>query len=159
MSHAKSGCLRGYLAAGFIATAALLATWQPCAADANDAKIIQDCVSTNSEIQCIGKIFALCAPNQSGMSMQALNACIARENAAWDAVLDSTYQRLSTLIDAAAKPKLAGVKANWAAARKQTCDFFAAAHAGDMAAMRANTCLQTETANRVYLILSMISMF
>ena len=161
MSRSNSTRRGWYLALGLTAIGVFFATAtsQSRAADPNDVKIIQDCVATNSEIQCIGKIFALCAPNQNNMSMQALNACNAREYQAWDGVLDNTYQRLATLVDASAKPKIAAVQANWVAAREKTCDFFAAAHAGDMAAMRLNICLQTETANRVYLILSMISMF
>jgi len=161
MSRSNSTRRRRYLAPGLIAIGVFfaIAASQARAADPNDVKIIQDCATANSELQCIGKVFALCAPNTNNMSMQALNACYAREYQAWDGVLDNTNKRLATLVDASAKPKIAGVQANWAAARKQTCDFFAAAHAGDMAAMRSNVCLQTETANRVYLILSMISMF
>jgi uncharacterized protein YecT (DUF1311 family) len=149
------------LAPGFIAIGLLFITAarQPCAADPGDAKIIADCTAQKSETQCIGKIFALCAPDTSKMSMQAQTACFAREYQAWDEVLDATYQRLATQIDADAKPKLAAVRADWATARKLTCDFFAAAHAGDLAAMRHNICLQTETANRVYMIQSMVSMF
>jgi uncharacterized protein YecT (DUF1311 family) len=161
MSHSNSTGLRRYLTPGMIAIGVFLATsaWQPCAADPNDAKIIQDCVTANSELQCIGKVFALCAPKPSDMPLQAQTACFAREYQAWDSVLNDTYQRLATQVDPAAKPKIAGVKTNWAAARQQTCEFFAAAHAGDLAAMRLNICLQTETANRVYLIMSMTSMF
>jgi uncharacterized protein YecT (DUF1311 family) len=135
---------------------------QSSTVDPNDVKVIQNCLKATANKprnECIGKVFNLCAPNPDKLPMQAQSACVAREYQAWDAVLDATYQQLSVQIDANAKPKLAGIQSSWKTARQLTCDFFGVAHAGDLAGMRVNSCYETETANRVYLILDMLNLF
>jgi uncharacterized protein YecT (DUF1311 family) len=159
MSRSNSARWRRYLAAGLTSIGVFfaMAVSQSRAADPNDVKILQDCSSENSELDCIGKIFALCDSKPD--KPQDPSACFAREYQAWDGVLDGIYERLATQVDPASKPKIAVIKAAWAAVRQQTCAFFAAAHKDDLAAMRLNICLEEETANRVYVIKSMTSMF
>jgi uncharacterized protein YecT (DUF1311 family) len=132
------------------------------AANPGDIKAIQDCLKANKNTKgevCLGKVVDLCIPGKKDVPMQELTKCAAREAAAWDGVLISTYQGLSAQIDAGMKPKLEAEMASWKSARDATCDFFAKAHAGDLAGLRYSTCMQTVTAERVYLIGSMTDLF
>jgi hypothetical protein len=129
-------------------------------ANPNDVKTLQECLKkfqdANAE-DCTGSVVGACAPNPEKASEAQILQCTLRESAAWDVVLGVTYEQVAAKTPEPAKAQLATARTTWAAARQQTCDFMGAV-AGDPGAKTISAaCYQTETANRVYLLLSLLA--
>ena len=100
---------------GVVACAALLlaATASPCETarpDAGDSAAVQSCVKSAPDRpqreRCIGIVADPCADRPDAQSTADQVACVARESAVWDDILNETYRRLRDKLDAAQKIKL-----------------------------------------------------
>jgi uncharacterized protein YecT (DUF1311 family) len=129
-------------------------------ANPNDVKTLQECLKklqdTNAE-DCTGSVVGVCVPDPEKASEAQTLLCTLRESAAWDVVLAVTYEQVAAKTPEPAKAQLATARTTWAAARQQICDFMGAV-AGDPGAKTISAaCYQTETANRVYLLQSLLA--
>jgi uncharacterized protein YecT (DUF1311 family) len=149
------------LGAGMALMIGISTAWtQTPPTNASDVKTLLECLKkiqdTGAE-DCTGSVVAICLPDAEKASDAQVLQCTLRESAAWDVVLPSTYDQVEARTPEPAKPQLAEARAAWLASRQQTCDFMAAA-AGDPTAKNVSAaCYQTETANRVYLLLGLLS--
>lgn len=129
-------------------------------ANPSDVKTLQECLKKLQEPDaedCTGSVVDACAPDLEKASEPQVLQCTLRESAAWDVVLALTYEQVAAKTPERAKAQLAAARTTWAAARQQTCDFMDAV-AGDPGAKTIGAaCYQTETANRVYLLLSFLA--
>ena len=129
-------------------------------ANPNDVKTLQECLKklqdTNAE-DCTGSVVGVCVPDPEKASEAQILQCTLRESAAWDVVLAVTYDQVAAKTPEPAKAQLAMARTTWAAARQQVCDFMGVV-AGDPGVKSISAaCYQTETANRVYLLLSLLA--
>lgn len=144
--------------AAFIATAILLA-WPLAARAASDAKAtetIEDCIKTaapagksmtNAE-RCIGIISNPCLDSDKTKSTADMNACIDREHAVWDNILNESFRRLREKLDETQRVKLRDMQRAWMADRDKTCGFYWDYYKGTMASPMAAACVNRETARR-----------
>ena len=150
---------------GVVACAALLlaATASPCETarpDAGDSAAVQSCVKSASDRpqreRCIGIIADTCADRPDAQSIADQVACVARESAVWDDILNETYRRLRDKLDAAQKIKLRKMQRAWIDSRERSCAFYWDFFGGTMASPMSAFCNNRETARRALFLLGFL---
>jgi uncharacterized protein YecT (DUF1311 family) len=150
-----------------VAVAALLLAWPLATRAAPDAKAtrtIEDCIKTAAPAgkaasdaeRCIGVVANPCLDDDKTKSTADMNACIEREHAVWDDILNETFRRLREKLDAARRVKLREMQRAWLADREKTCAFYWDFYQGTMASQMASTCVNRETARRALFLLGFV---
>jgi uncharacterized protein YecT (DUF1311 family) len=99
--------------------------------------------------ECIGFVEDACAESEEGQTTAGMIACIAREHAFWDALLNQSYQRLREAETETRATELRALQRQWLAWREARCAWEAGAYeGGTFANVVANECFLTETARR-----------
>jgi uncharacterized protein YecT (DUF1311 family) len=150
-----------------VVAAALLLVWPLAARAAPDAKAteaIEDCVKTAAPAgkptsdaeRCIGMVSNPCLDNDKTKSTADMNACIEREHAVWDDILNETFRRLREKLDETQRVKLRDMQRAWLADREKTCAFYWDFYQGTMASPMASACVNRETARRALFLLGFV---
>ena len=99
--------------------------------------------------ECLGLVQDPCMDSEEGQSTAGSVACIAREHAYWDRLLNQSYGRLRENGDDLANRSLRDLQRQWLAWRQARCAFEAAQfEGGTYANVVANLCFTSETARR-----------
>jgi len=129
--------------------------------DARAAAAIQDCVKSKSAIgmgeTCIGIVSGPCLDKAADPSTAGMVACVARERAVWDDILNETYNRLRAKLDDKQQQKLRDMQRAWIAARDATCGFYWDFYQGTMASPMSAGCVNKETAERALFLLGFLN--
>ena len=129
--------------------------------DARAAAAIQDCVKSKSATgmgeTCIGIVSGPCLDKAADPSTAGMVACVARERAVWDDILNETYNRLRAKLDAKQQQKLRDMQRAWIAARDATCGFYWDFYQGTMASPMSAGCVNKETAERALFLLGFLN--
>ena len=97
---------------------------------------------------CIDKVASPCMERQGGSSTQGMNACMYRENAIWDEILNAEYKALRRSLPKDTFEALRGVQRHWIAYRDAKCAYPYKAIDGTIASNFASSCVNTMTARR-----------
>ena len=124
--------------------------------DAGPTEAIEDCIksaapagkSLSAAESCIGIVSSPCLDDAKTKSTADQNACIDRERAIWDDILNETYRRLRAKLDAAQQAKLRDMQRAWIASRNATCGFYWDYYQGTMASPMTAACVNRETGRR-----------
>ena len=143
----------------------LLTAATAIAADRPDARAsakVQDCVKSAKDPEagaerCIGVVSNPCLDNDEARSTADINACVAREQAVWDDILNETYRRLREKLDAGQQEKLRDMQRAWIASRDKTCTFYWDYFQDTMASPMSASCVNKETARRALFLLGFLS--
>jgi uncharacterized protein YecT (DUF1311 family) len=124
---------------------------------ARDSAAVQDCIKTKSgaEESCVGIVSDPCLKNVSGATSETV-ACIAREQAVWDDILNETFRRLRDKLDDDQKVKLREMQRAWIVSREKTCTFYWDFFQGTMATPMSAGCVNRETARRAIFLLGFL---
>jgi uncharacterized protein YecT (DUF1311 family) len=129
--------------------------------DARASAAIQDCVKSKSATgmgeTCIGIVSGPCLDKAADPSTAGMVACVARERAVWDDILNETYNRLRAKLDDKQQQKLRDMQRAWIAARDATCGFYWDFYQGTMASPMSAGCVNKETAERALFLLSFLN--
>ncbi|HWC92313.1 MAG TPA: lysozyme inhibitor LprI family protein [Pseudolabrys sp.] len=129
--------------------------------DARAAAAIQDCVKSKSATgmgeTCIGIVSGPCLDKAADPSTAGMVACVARERAVWDDILNETYNRLRAKLDDKQQQKLRDMQRAWIAARDATCGFYWDFYQGTMASPMSAGCVNKETAERALFLLGFLN--
>jgi len=126
--------------------------------DGRDSRAIQDCIKSNSKKpeSCIGLVSNPCLDRDDAQSTAGMVACIARETAVWDDILNETYRRLRGKLDPQQRTKLRDMQRAWIVSRDKTCAFYWDYFQGTMASPMSADCVNTETARRTLFLLNFL---
>ncbi|MFI5033852.1 MAG: lysozyme inhibitor LprI family protein [Reyranellales bacterium] len=132
--------------------------------DAAATNTIEDCIKTAASAgkpmsaaeRCIGIVSNPCLDDNKTKSTADMNACVDRERAVWDDMLNETYRLLAAKLDADQKGKLRDMQRAWIASRDKTCGFYWDFYQGTMASPMASVCVNRETALRTLFLLSFL---
>ena len=132
--------------------------------DAAATNTIEDCIKTaapagkpmSAAERCIGIVSNPCLDDNKTKSTADMNACVDRERAVWDDMLNETYRLLAAKLDADQKGKLRDMQRAWIASRDKTCGFYWDFYQGTMASPMASVCVNRETALRTLFLLSFL---
>lgn len=129
--------------------------------DARAAAAIEDCVKSKSATgmgeTCIGIVSGPCLDKAADPSTAGMVACVARERAVWDDILNETYNRLRAKLDDKQQQKLRDMQRAWIAARDATCGFYWDFYQGTMASPMSAGCVNKETAERALFLLGFLN--
>ncbi len=133
-------------------------------ADKPDAKAsadIQDCIKsagtdTAKREACIGIVANPCLQRDETRSTADNIACIAREQAVWDDILNETYRRLRGKLDKDQQVKLRDMQRAWITSREKTCAFYWDYFQGTMASPMSASCDNREIARRALFLLGFL---
>jgi uncharacterized protein YecT (DUF1311 family) len=129
--------------------------------DARATAAIQDCVKSKSATgmgeTCIGIVSGPCLDKAADPSTAGMVACVARERAVWDDILNETYNRLRAKLDDKQQQKLRDMQRAWIAARDATCGFYWDFYQGTMASPMSAGCVNKETAERALFLLGFLN--
>ena len=149
---------------GLLVVLAALAASPALAKDRPDARAsaaIQDCVKSKSATgmgeTCIGIVSGPCLDKAADPSTAGMVACVARERAVWDDILNETYNRLRAKLDDKQQQKLRDMQRAWIAARDATCGFYWDFYQGTMASPMSAGCVNKETAERALFLLGFLN--
>jgi uncharacterized protein YecT (DUF1311 family) len=128
---------------------------------ADDSKAIQDCIKAATPpgkpiaaaARCVGILADPCLDDEKTKSTADQNACIEREQAVWDDILNESYRRLRAKLDADQQVKLRDMQRAWIASRDATCHFYWDYYQGTMASPMGAYCMDRETARRALFLL------
>ena len=134
------------------------------APDAAATETIEDCIKTAAPAgkpmtaaeRCIGIVSNPCLDDKKTKSTADMNACVDRERAVWDDILNETYRQLAEKLDAGQKGKLRDMQRAWIASRDKTCGFYWDFYQGTMASPMAAACVNRETARRTLFLLGFL---
>jgi uncharacterized protein YecT (DUF1311 family) len=129
--------------------------------DAAAAKTIKDCIrkagaDNGKREACIHKVAQPCLDRDDSRSTADINACVAREQKVWNAILNDTYKRLRLKLDQEQQVKLREMQRAWIASRDKTCAFYWDYFQGSMAAPMSIGCENSETARRALFLLGFL---
>jgi uncharacterized protein YecT (DUF1311 family) len=149
---------------GLLVVLAALAVSPALAKDKPDARAsaaIEDCVKSKSATgmgeTCIGIVSGPCLDKAADPSTAGMVACVARERAVWDDILNETYNRLRAKLDDKQQQKLRDMQRAWIAARDATCGFYWDFYQGTMASPMSAGCVNKETAERALFLLGFLN--
>ena len=130
--------------------------------DARASAKIQDCVKSAKELEtsaerCVGIVSNPCLDDDKTRSTADMNACVTREQAVWDDILNETYRRLREKLDAQQQDKLRDMQRAWIASRDKTCTFYWDYFQGTMASPMSASCVNKETARRALFLLGFLN--
>jgi uncharacterized protein YecT (DUF1311 family) len=122
---------------------------------AHDTADVEDCLKSKPGNQeaCIGVVSDPCLRRDTTKSTADQNACIGRELAIWDDILNETFRRLRDKLDDTQKGKLRDMQRAWIASKEKTCAFYWDYYHGTMASPMAASCVNRETARRALFLL------
>jgi uncharacterized protein YecT (DUF1311 family) len=131
---------------------------------ADDVNVIEDCVKTatgpgksmDAAEVCVGKVSSPCLDDPKTKSTADMNACIDREKAVWDDILNEAYRQLRAKLDGGQQTKLRDMQRAWMASRDKTCGFYWDFYQGTMASTMAASCVNRETARRALFLYGFI---
>jgi uncharacterized protein YecT (DUF1311 family) len=131
---------------------------------ADDSETIQDCIKTAAPAgkpmadaeRCVGTLADPCLDEDKTKSTADKNACIGRERAVWDDILNESYRRLRAKLDTGQQGKLRDMQRAWIASRDATCNFYWDYYQGTMASPMASYCVNRETARRALFLLDFV---
>ncbi|WP_162826836.1 lysozyme inhibitor LprI family protein [Pseudolabrys taiwanensis] len=131
---------------------------QPSKFAAKDSAEIQDCIKSKpgKEEACIGIVSEPCLNRDETKSTADMNACVDRELAVWDDILNETFRRLRDKLDAQQKEKLRDMQRAWIVSKEKTCAFYWDYFQGTMASPMAASCVNRETARRALFLLGFL---
>jgi uncharacterized protein YecT (DUF1311 family) len=86
-----------------------------------------------------------------------MNACIDREVAVWDDILNESFRRLREKLDETQRVKLRDMQRAWIASRDRSCGFYWDFYQGTMASPMAAECVNRETARRALFLLGFLN--
>jgi len=140
------------LAAGIGLSPAAAQTSKPTV---KDTRAIEDCIKSKpgKEESCIGIVSNPCLDRDATKSTADQNACIDRELAVWDDILNETFRRLRDKLDDTQKTKLRDMQRAWVASKEKTCAFYWDYYQGTMASPMAAACANRETARRALFLI------
>lgn len=140
------------LAAGIGLSPAAAQTSKPTA---KDTLAIEDCIKSKpgKEESCIGIVSNPCLDRDATKSTADQNACIDRELAVWDDILNETFRRLRDKLDDTQKTKLRDMQRAWVVSKEKTCAFYWDYYQGTMASPMAAACVNRETARRALFLI------
>jgi len=120
-----------------------------------DSRAIEDCIKSKpgGEESCIGIVSDPCLKRDATKSTTDQNACIDRELAVWDDILNETFRRLRDKLDDTQKGKLRDMQRAWVASKEKTCAFYWDYYQGTMASPMAAACVNKETARRALFLI------
>ena len=120
-----------------------------------DSRAIEDCIKSKqgTEESCIGIVSNPCLERDATKSTADQNACIDRELAVWDDILNETFRRLRDKLDDTQKTKLRDMQRAWVASKEKTCTFYWDYYQGTMASPMAAACVNRETARRALFLI------
>jgi len=132
--------------------------------DAAASKAVQDCIKTAAPAgkpmtaaeSCVGIVSGPCLDNEKTKSTADMNACVDRELAVWDDILNETFRGLREKLDEAQRVKLRDMQRAWLASREKTCGFYWDFYQGTMASPMAAACVNRETARRALFLLGFL---
>ena len=148
----------GLRAAALVAATALGMTSAMAQLPAPSARYsvsIQSCIKSKPNVEdgCIGIVSDPCLNRDETKSTADQNACIDRELAVWDDILNETFRRLREKLDDAQKAKLRDMQRAWIASKEKTCGFYWDFYQGTMASPMAAACMNRETARRALFLI------
>lgn len=126
---------------------------------ARDSATVQDCVKSKdgaAQESCVGVVSGPCLSRKETQSTADMVACIARETAVWDDILNETFRRLREKLDDKQKGKLRDMQRAWIASRDASCGFYWDYHQGTMASPMSAECVNRETGRRVVFLLAFL---
>jgi uncharacterized protein YecT (DUF1311 family) len=91
--------------------------------------------------------FSACMDKSGGVTAKMIT-CMMTETKAQDARLNAAYKRLMNGLTPERKQELTEVQRMWLKYRQANCNFYADPSGGTMAAVNANSCFLTATAER-----------
>jgi uncharacterized protein YecT (DUF1311 family) len=128
---------------------------------ARDSAAIQDCVKSaegpRQQERCIGIVADPCTEKDDAKSTADQVACVAREHAVWDDILNETFRRLRDKLDAKQKIKLRDMQRAWVESRDRTCAFYWDYFQGTIASPMSAFCNNRETARRALFLLGFLA--
>ncbi len=156
--------MRAAAVVALLLTTAAAASAQSKHQAADDSNAIEDCVKTAAPAgppmaaaeSCIGSLSAPCLDGDKTKSTADQNACIERERAVWDNILNESYRRLRAKLDADQQGKLRDMQRAWIASRDATCHFYWDYYQGTMASPMSASCVNRETARRALFLLDFV---
>jgi uncharacterized protein YecT (DUF1311 family) len=118
--------------------------------DAKDSAAIEKCVKTKSGRnwaweQCIGLVGDKCSEHEERMTPSEVIACYDRERAAWDDILNKSYQALHKALDEDQDKKMREMQRAWIVSRDKNCEFLYDYFKGSMANPMIAACLSRAT--------------
>lgn len=131
---------------------------------ADNSKTLQDCIKSAAPAgkpaadaeRCIGTLSGPCLDDDKTNSIADQNACIDRELAVWDNILNESYRRLRAKLDSDQQGKLRDMQHAWIASRDATCHFYWDFYQGTMASPMSASCVNWETARRALFLLGFV---
>jgi len=133
--------------------------------DAAASHKVQDCIKTAAGAKgaaadperCIGLVSGPCLEDDKTKSTADMNACIVREVAVWDDILNESFRRLREKLDETQRVKLRDMQRAWIASRARSCGFYWDFYQGTMASPMAAECVNRETARRALFLLGFLN--
>jgi len=130
--------------------------------NARDSDKVQSCIKSavgglREQEKCIGIIADPCTDSENAKSTADQVACVAREHAVWDDILNETFRRLRDKLDAKQKIKLRAMQRAWIESRDRTCAFYWDYFQGTIAATMSAFCQNRESARRALFLLGFLA--
>jgi uncharacterized protein YecT (DUF1311 family) len=127
--------------------------------DAAASHKVQDCIKTAAAgpERGIGLVSGPCLEDDKTKSTADMNACIDREVAVWDDILNESFRRLREKLDETQRVKLRDMQRAWIASRDRSCGFYWDFYQGTMASPMAAECVNRETARRALFLLGFLN--
>lgn len=119
-----------------------------------DARRINNCLTRVAERKastyaCIGRVAKVCMKRDGGDTTAGMKQCLARENRAWDRMLNRDYHRLRAKLSDEGAKSLQSIQRAWIAWRDQKCEFgYVVYEGGTLAGVVAGNCVMNTTAIR-----------
>jgi len=130
-------------------------------ASAADVKTVRDCAQKKFDQadsgSCVFILAKPCTEAPAGYKNFGEADCYRREAAAWDVVLNETFQKLRAKLDDKQKRKLRDMQRAWIAARDQTCRFYSTVTRGSMAVPMAAACVNRQNDERTVPLMFFLS--
>ncbi|MCP1547021.1 MULTISPECIES: lysozyme inhibitor LprI family protein [Methylorubrum] len=131
------------------------------ASPAKDAATIEACLkgkeTSAKRRTCIGSVAGPCRDTQDGATTMGMSACISREHAIWDKLLNRTYQQAMVGFDDEGKAYLKGAQQSWLKFRSQTCQWpYHVYRGGTLAGPLSSECFMEQTALRTFDLMEIV---
>ena len=144
---------RNYLAIALAFAAFGFASAQAEGPRSKDLNAVQACLkskpqSTAGQERCIEVVAKPCIGDEGARADFEVVACLRREQAVWDQLLNAAYRNLQNSLADDQREKLREMQRSWLQSREQTCEFYYHYFQGTMAKPMIANCENRETARR-----------
>jgi uncharacterized protein YecT (DUF1311 family) len=144
---------RNYLAIALAFAAFGVASAQAEGPRPKDLNAVQACLkskpqSTAGQERCIEVVAKPCIGDEGARADFEVVACLRREQAVWDQLLNAAYRKLQNSLADDQREKLRDMQRSWLQSREQTCEFYYHYFQGTMAKSMIANCENRETARR-----------